>query len=146
MCWRAALLARRVEENGVRIVTFACRLAELIVCETLEIGGATGIPAFGDAVTSCAPGKKLHREDCNAGPEEDPSPADSIEQRCLPARRQQAGNPASGSEANADGGISEKLKRPNKATASARRTTAWYIRSRRVVKTSLSPSFVLCGD
>jgi hypothetical protein len=45
----------------------------------------------------------------------------------LPLRRQQAGNPASGSDANAAGEISEMLKKPNKTKAIARRTTSWYI-------------------
>ena len=120
-------------------------LAELIESETLDIGGATSTPAFGDAVTGLAPGKRLHGKDRSAGLEEDASSGVSMEQRCRPARRQQAGNPASGSEANADGGISEKLKRPNKATANARRTTAWYTRPDCVVK-NRSPSRILCRD
>ena len=93
--------------------------------ETLAIRGATSIPAFGDNGTRVASGKKRQREDFSAGPEDDPSPVVNV-QRCLPLRRQQAGNPESSSDAKTAGGISEKLKRPSKAVASARRTTAWY--------------------
>jgi len=55
-------------------------LAELLGWETLETKGATGIPALGNAVTSFTPGKELHREDCRAGPDNDPSPAEIIAQ------------------------------------------------------------------
>ena len=41
--------------------------------EMRETRGVASIPVFGDAVTLVAPEKKLHREDCSAGPEEDPS-------------------------------------------------------------------------
>src|SRR5205823_3080952 len=76
-------------------------------------------------------GKKLHGEACSAGAPEDPSVAS--EQWCLPFRRQQAGRPASGSDANADGGISDRLNRISNATARTLRTTAWYIRPAQIV-------------
>ena len=94
----------------------------MLACETHEAMGAVSTPAFGDAVTTAAPGKELHGEECSAGPEEDPSLA--IEQWCFPALRQQAGSLPSGSDANAVSGISERLKTPNNAMANARRTTA----------------------
>ena len=96
--------------------------------DPLDTGGVTGAPQFGDAVTDLALGKILHREHRSAAPEEDAAFGISKEQPCRPARRQQAGSPASGSEGNAEGGISETLNSPNKAMARARRTTAWYIR------------------
>ena len=93
----------------------------MLACETAETMGAVSTPAFGNAVTAVEPGKKLHGDARSAEPEEDPSAG--VEQRCLPLRRQQAGRPASGSEANADGGISDKLKRASSATARTRRTS-----------------------
>jgi hypothetical protein len=51
----------------------------------------------------------------------------------LPLRRQQAGNPASGSDANAAGEISEMLKKANKTEAIVRRMTTWYLRRDSVV-------------
>jgi hypothetical protein len=103
----------------------------VLACETHDTTGAVSTPAFGDAVTPATPGNELHGEAWSAGPEEGPSV--SRVQRCLPLRRQQAGKPASGSDANAEGGISEKLNKPSNAIANALRTTAWYIRVERVV-------------
>ena len=103
----------------------------MLACETRATRGVATVPTFGPAVTPLTPGKKLHREACSAGPEEDPSVA--REQWCLPARRQHAGKLASGSEANVDGGISDRLNKLSNAMARTQRTTAWYIRPRHVV-------------
>jgi len=77
------------------------------------------------------PGKNLHGAACSAGPEEDPGVAN--EQWCLPFRRQQAGKPDSGSGANEDGGISDRLNRVSNTLARTLRTTEWYIRLAHVV-------------
>ncbi len=103
----------------------------MLASETRDTSSVATVPTFGDAVTPMTPGKKLHGEACSAGPEEDPWVAS--EQWCLPFRRQHAGRPASGSEANADGGISDRLNRVSNAMARTLRTTAWYIRPAQIV-------------